>query len=116
MMPLEQLKEIIFLLQSLGESTKELVFFYLGSIYFSALLRYVVIFFLLFVLLKIASKIIENVRLHCHADSLIRNIRDTLKIGSQGMLTENEIHQVEKKIFSIIYENKKREKESAEIK
>jgi len=116
MITLEQLKEIIPLLQSLGENTKELAFFYLGSIYFSVLLRYIVTFFFLFVLLKITSKIIESVRLHHHADSLVRDIRDILKIGSPGMLTENETNQVAKKIFSIIYENKKREKEFAEVK
>ena len=111
-MTLEQLKELIPLLQSLGEGTKELAFLYLGSIYFSTLLEYSVIFFSLFVFVKVASKIIENIRLHCRADSLVRDIRDTLKIGSPGILTERETRQVAKEVFSIISENERREKES----
>jgi len=107
-MTLEQLKELIPLLQSLGEGTKELAFLYLGSIYFSILLEYSVIFFSLLVFLKVASKIIENIRLHCRADSLVRDIRDTLKIGSPGILTEHETSQVAKRIFSIISENERR--------
>lgn len=94
------------------EGTKELAFLYLGSIYFSSLLEYSVIFFSLLVFVKVTSKIIENIRLHHRADSLVRDIRDALKIGSPGMLTGNETSQVAKRIFSIINENEKREKES----